>query len=73
MITIKAVLRKWGRSMGIVISKEVIKEKKLKAGDEVNVLILKKTDILDKTFGALKLKRSSQEMLKEIDEEGWNE
>ena len=59
--------------MGIVISKEVIKEKKLKAGDEVNVLILKKTDILDKTFGALKLKRSSQEMLKEIDEEGWNE
>ncbi len=32
-----------------------------------------KCNVLDETFGMFKFKRSTEEILKEIDEEGWDD
>jgi antitoxin component of MazEF toxin-antitoxin module len=73
MIEIESKLREWGRSIGVVIPKEKIKEENLKEGDKVKILILKEKNPIKETFGIAKLKRSTEEMLKESDEECWDE
>ena len=35
------------------------------------MIILKKTNVLKETFGKVKLKHSTEDILKGIDEEGW--
>ena len=70
---VKSRLRGWGKSVGVVIPKEAILKEKLKAGDEVELLILRKPNVLTETFGTLKFKKSTADMLKEADEELWNE
>jgi len=73
MLEVESELREWGRSIGVIIPKDLVVHEKLKAGDTVKLLVLKKTNALKRTFGKLKLKRTTDEILKEIDEEGWNE
>ncbi len=73
MEEINCELRKWGRSIGVVIPKESVIKEHLKEGDKIKILITKKNNVLREMFGSLKLKRSSEEMLKEIDEEGWDD
>ncbi len=60
-----------GGSLGIVIPKEAVVEEELTAGDTVELFLVKKTNVFKEVFGKLKLKRSTDEILKEIDEEGW--
>ncbi|MFQ5621109.1 MAG: hypothetical protein ACE5FT_04660 [Candidatus Nanoarchaeia archaeon] len=72
MLEIESELKTWGRSIGVVIPKKAALHEKLKAGDAVHLLILKKTNALKETFGAAKLKRSTGEILEEIDKEGWD-
>jgi len=66
-------LRKWGRSFGVVIPKETVNGEKFKEGDDMKIIITRKTNVLRETFGTLKFKRSTDEILKEVDEEGWDE
>ena len=73
MITVDSELREWGRSIGVVVPKEAVLKEKLKAGDTVKLVILKTSNGLKNTFGRLKLKRSTDEILKEIDETAWKE
>ncbi len=73
MLEVEAVLRSWGRSVGAVIPKELVNKNKLKSGDKIKLIIMKKTNPLKETFGKFKLARSSEDILKEIDEEGWDE
>ncbi|MFO8016081.1 MAG: AbrB/MazE/SpoVT family DNA-binding domain-containing protein [Candidatus Woesearchaeota archaeon] len=73
MIEVESQLRKWGRSMGVVIPKDAVIHEDLKTGDRIELLILKKSNALKETFNTLKFKRSTDEILKEVDEEGWNE
>lgn len=72
METIEAQVREWGGSLGVVIPKDTAQEDNLRAGDTVAVILLKKTNVLKELFGTVKLKRSTEEILKEIDEEGWH-
>lgn len=44
----------------------------LNSGDKIELLLIKKNKLIKEVFGKLKLKRSTDEILKEIDEEGWN-
>lgn len=64
-----AIPKQWGNSVGITIPKDVIKKE--------NILTKKKTkfiaigsemDQLKKAFGSLKLKKSTQKVMDEIDE-----
>ncbi len=57
----RAVVRKWGNSMGIVIPKEVAK--KLQEGQEVNIDIITKNP-LEELYYAKKEGKITQEFLK---------
>ena len=73
MIAVESTLREWGRSIGVVVPKEAIEKEHLKAGDTVKFLLVRKTNALRETFGTFKFKKSTDQMLKEIDKEGWDE
>ncbi len=68
----EAQVKEWGNSLGIVIPKETVIQDDLKAGDTLELVFIKKTNVLREVFGKLKLKRSTDQILKEIDEEGWH-
>ena len=73
MMEVEAKVRKWGRSFGVVIPKEKIKEEGIKENETIKLLITKRTNVLKETFGTLKLKRTTQEILDESDREDWDE
>ncbi|MBS3079700.1 hypothetical protein J4218_06265 [Candidatus Pacearchaeota archaeon] len=75
MIEIKTKLRKWGNSLGIVVPLSSLYEKNLKEGDDVNVIISVQNDddILRKSFGTIKLKKSVDKFMRELDKELYND
>ncbi len=73
MIKMQAVLKKWGNSMGLRLSKKDAEKEKLKEGEEVELMIIKKTNPLQKTFGIAKFSRPTHIILKEVDKEAWDE
>ncbi len=74
MIQIKTKLRKWGNSLGIVVPQIVIEKENTKEGDEVIILFKKENDnILEEMFGTFKFKKSVKELMKEVDEELYND
>mgnify|MGYP001601977386 FL=1 len=73
MIELESKVRKWGNTLGIAIPKEKAQSMELKPNQEVKVLILHKKNALAETFGTLKFKKSTDKMMREIDEELWHE
>jgi len=73
MLEVKAKIREWGRSLGIVLPKEEILKEGLKKDDTVTVLIARRKNVLKETFGIIKFKRSTDEILNESDRETWDE
>ena len=73
MVELAAQVREWGRSIGVVIPKEIATKAHLNAGDRIRLLIMKQKNPLKETFGMLKFKRSTEEILKETDKEAWDE
>ena len=74
MEAVHARVRNWGRSLGIVIPKETANKEGIKDGDNVEILIKKERENpLKKTFGTLKMKTPTEQLLKEADEELWDD
>ncbi len=73
MISVQSQLRNWGRSIGAVIPKEAVVKEHLKEGDKVELIIIKRSNALKETFGTIKLKRTTDAILKEGDKESWDE
>lgn len=75
MIEIKTRLRKWGNSFGIVVPLNKISKEEIKENDEVLILIRKKnkSNILRETFGTFKFKKTTDQMMREIDKELYND
>ena len=70
MIEYETKLKSWGNSFGIVVPKEKVKEEKLKDKQTVKVIITpKKTVKVKDLFGKLKFKKSTEQMMREIDRE----
>ncbi|PIN93621.1 hypothetical protein COU54_02365 [Candidatus Pacearchaeota archaeon CG10_big_fil_rev_8_21_14_0_10_31_24] len=70
MIEVKTKLMKWGNSLGIIVPLSKIKNTNLIEGEEVTALIIQKNKgNLKRLFGARKFKKSTKEIMKEIDEE----
>ena len=69
MIEIKTKLRRWGNSFGIVVPQKAIEQTKAKEGDEVIILFKKEKPNLRKLFGAHKFSKPTEQLMKEIDEE----
>lgn len=73
MLEVESKVRRWGRSLGVVLPKAEIKIEGIKKDDTVTMLIAKKNDALKETFGTLKLKRTTDAILEESDKEAWDE
>ncbi|MBS3077248.1 AbrB/MazE/SpoVT family DNA-binding domain-containing protein [Candidatus Pacearchaeota archaeon] len=73
MIEIKAKLRRWGNSFGIVVPQKAIEQTKAKEGDEITVLFKRDKPNLRKLFGAHKFSKPTEQLMKEMDEELYND
>lgn len=51
---IKAITRKWGNSIAVVIPKEIADKQKIKEDEEVNITVEKKKPSIKHLFGILK-------------------
>ena len=70
MIELKSKLRKWGNSLGVVVPQNIIESENAQEGDEVVVLFSKeKNNVLREMFGTFKFKKPTEELIKEIDKE----
>jgi len=68
METIIVKTKKWGNSLGIRLPKEVVKENKIKAEEEIMIQIGKTniTKVKD-IFGKLRFKESTKKIMSDID------
>ena len=75
MIEIETKLKRWGRSFGIIVPMENVREAGLKESEELEVTITKKSNPFLENFGILKgkMKRTTKQLLEESDKEGWDE
>ena len=71
MEQIRTKVKKWGNSFGIVLPKNVIDDKKIKEGSEIDITInLSNTTKVKDIFGILKeLKKDTKKILEKTDEE----
>ena len=70
---IKAIARKWGSSIGIIIPKEVVEAKRIKENDEIIIEVNNKRPTAAALFGKFpqwKSKKSAQELKNEM-RAGW--
>ena len=80
METFKAKPKKWGNSFGVIIPKKIVDTENIDENIEINITIqaenkTKVKDILNlaKKMNLPKLKKSTQELLDEMDKELWPE
>lgn len=59
-------IKRWGNSFGVLIPTEIVKKENLKEGQKIGIILLKRSDVLKKTFGTLKLKKSAQKIKNEL-------
>jgi len=70
MIEYETKLRKWGNSIGLIIPKEDVKKEGLRDNEIVRAIIVpKKTVRVKDIFGKLKFKKSTEEIMKDVDKE----
>lgn len=75
MIEIEAQVKRWGRSFGIIIPMEKIREANIVENEKVRITLNKKRNPFIETFGILKgkIKSSTKKIMEEINKEGWDE
>ncbi len=73
MIELKAKIRQWGGSWGTTLSKEELQRAHYKPGDDIRLLILPKNNPVKESFGKLKLKKPTAQLMRELDQEMWHE
>lgn len=66
MEAIKVKARKWGNSIGLVIPKDIAKKEEINEGKNVDILILRKSNVLRKTFGTMEFRKTAQQMKDEL-------
>ncbi len=73
MLETEAMLKRWGSSVGLILPKGSLKKEDLKVGQRVIVRVMKKISPLRQTFGTLKFRKSTEELLRESDQEMWHD
>lgn len=74
MIEVNTTIRRWGNSLGIVVPLSKAKSENIEEGEKkVALLKKKKKNVLRETFGTLKFKKSTEQMMREIDRELYND
>ena len=65
---IQGTLRRWGNSFGIVVPVEIVRENRLREGEETTIKVERNKGIKE-MFGSLKLKKSAQQIKDELRKE----
>lgn len=75
MIEVKTKLKRWGNSFGVVLPIRVIEQEKMNEGEDIRILVKKekKVNVLKETFGTIKFKKNTEEMMRETDRDLYNE
>ena len=73
VLEVEVKLKKWGSSIGLVLPKKAVEKEGLKEGDSVKVVVFREHHPFKGLFGVYKFSKSTEEILKEVDEEGWDE
>ena len=75
MIEIECTAKQWGKSsLACIIPKEIVKQRHLKENQKIKLILEDKSNVLKETFGMLKhWKKPTEEIMREVDEELWNE
>ena len=73
MIQFETKLKRWGKSFGVVIPMEKIKIANISENELLEIKVNKKQNPLKKHFGSFKFSKPIKEILKESDEESWDE
>ena len=78
MIELKTKLRKWGNSFGVIVPQKTVERGELKEGAEITILIeqMRTTTVgdlmrLSKRHPLPKSKKSTAQIMREIDKELW--
>ena len=53
MKKMESIVKEWGNSLGVIIPNDIAKNENIKAGDSIEIIVLKKNNI-KKAFGSLK-------------------
>jgi hypothetical protein len=73
MLTFKTKPRKWGNSLGFTIPREVVDEGRILPDEELEIVIVRRKEVdFQSLFGKYKFKKSTKQIMKEIDE-GWDD
>lgn len=74
MIEIESKLKRWGRSFGIIVPMEKIKENAFNEHELLNITIERKENPFLKNFGRFKRPhQDTKSLLKKIRKEAWDE
>ena len=73
MVEVEGQLKKWGNSFAIRISKSKVRENKMKVNERFKLILIPEKNVLKETFGTLKFKKSTEQMMKELDKELYND
>ncbi len=72
MESFEARPKQWGNSLGITIPKDIIDKEHISLNEKITVFVLKpQRKKLEKIFGTLKLRKPTEQVMREIDE-GYN-
>ena len=70
MEIIETKTKKWGNSLGLIIPNEIVKKENLKEDIKISFLIIKPIpNPLKEMFSKFKFKKSTDEIMREIDKE----
>jgi antitoxin component of MazEF toxin-antitoxin module len=70
-MAVEVKLKKWGNSIGVILPKALIEEKKLRENDEILIEVVKEADLSD-VFGSIKKRKMSGQEAKDLARAGWN-
>ncbi len=68
----EAIVKKWGNSLGIILPREIVKERNLKENSKVEILIAKEKPNLNQIYGLVKKRKMSGQRMKDEARKGWN-
>ena len=68
-MAVEVKTKRWGNSIGIVIPSETIDKLRIKPNELIIIEVTKKENVLKELFGSIKMKKSTEQLIKESHEE----
>lgn len=69
MLETEVTIKKWGSSLGVLLPKKEAQKEGLKEGQRIRIRVLPKESPLKKMFGTLKFKKTTDQIMRELDRE----